>query len=92
MVEKVDINILNRLIGNKEALYNHLIENNNLYLPKLHSRAMTSEYLMGIIEDKYFTLKRDVTQHFKNYNHDNCELYHKKQLFCIFFILSYFMF
>lgn len=57
-----NIAYLNALIPNKEFLYNFLIETKGYYLPNFLTRCITSEYLMRVMKNEVFTIKRDKIQ------------------------------
>ena len=56
--QNYNINILNALIGNKGIFYKILQEKKGIYLPKLHCKAITNEYLLGVCKKEFFSKQR----------------------------------
>jgi hypothetical protein len=49
---------LNSLLGSKEDFYNRLSVR-GFFLPNRDKKCITSEYLLGVLTGKFFSLKRD---------------------------------
>ena len=55
----VDIETLNRILKNKQTLYNILTQQHGFYLPDISDRAVTDKYILSVASGEVFTIKRE---------------------------------
>ena len=61
--KKIPLGLLNKILSCVETAHEFCVKKKKLFMPDISSRCMSTDYCVGIISGKFFSVKQEEIDH-----------------------------